>query len=190
MKKRAMIFGGLVLAGSLAMGATALGAQITDSRAKDIALTHAGVVEEDVAYIFAKTDREHGKMVYEVEFLTDDYKEYDYEINAEDGTIISYDYDAEDSFYSYIPRDQRTIDISSEEAEDIALRHADKDQEDVLYVKTEFDMDDGLAVYEIEFYAQDGVEYDYEISAYTGEIISYDYDAEDSLRYGARNYRR
>ena len=107
MKKRAMIFGGLVLAGSLAMGATALGAQITDSRAKDIALTHAGVVEEDV-----------------------------------------------------------------------------------LYVKTEFDMDDGLAVYEIEFYAQDGVEYDYEISAYTGEIISYDYDAEDSLRYGAGNYRR
>ena len=171
MKKRAMIFGGLVLAGSLAMGATALGAQITDSRAEDIALTHAGVDEEDVAYIFAKTDREHGKMVYEVEFLTDDYKEYDYEINAEDGTIISYDYDAE----GYVNNNGNTsanVAISAEQAKQIALNKVSGATTSNIY-EFKLDRDDGRYKYEGKI-IYGTFEYEFEIDANTGNIIEWD----------------
>ena len=38
---------------------------------------------------------------------------------------------------------------------------------------TEFDVDDGIPEYEVEFF-QDGWEYDYTIHADTGEVLSYD----------------
>ena len=52
-------------------------------------MSHAGVEEKDVAHIRAKKDYENGQQVYEVEFYTSDYKEYDYEIAAADGAIIA-----------------------------------------------------------------------------------------------------
>ena len=57
------------------------------------------------------------------------------------------------------------------EAEDIALSHAGVKREDVRFDRTDYDNDDGVPTYEIEFHA-DGWEYDYEIQAETGEIRS------------------
>ncbi len=99
MKKRTLVIGSVILAAvmSISLGATAFAA-VGQQKAEDIALEHAGLTSSDIKYIFSETDWEHGTKVYDVEFLTNDLKEYDYEINAETGSIISFDYDAEHSF--------------------------------------------------------------------------------------------
>lgn len=64
-------------------------------RAKEIALEHAGLTENEVTFSKAKTDKEHGVTVYEIEFFKD-RMEYDYEINAATGEIIEWDKDYDD----------------------------------------------------------------------------------------------
>ena len=187
---RKIFVSGLV-AGAIAVTAamTVMGAQITEEGAKDIALKHAGVTSENVSFIFAKQDWEHGTQVYDVEFITKDFKEYDYEIKADDGSILSYDYDAEHSFYTSLLSERRSIAVDAEKAKEIALNHAGTDGSKVSFVKAELEYDDGIATYEIEFFSNDGKEYDYEISAYTGEIVSYDCDAEANYYYSRGRLR-
>ena len=98
MKKRIGLAGAALAAGVMVMGAqmTAFAASVTKEQAQEIALKDAGIAAEDAAWILTKTDYEHGRLVYEVEFITKDYAEYDYEISAESGVILSFDYDAEE----------------------------------------------------------------------------------------------
>lgn len=65
--------------------------------------------------------------------------------------------------------------ISREEAEKIALEHAGFTADQVTYLRTEYEIDDGRPQYEVQFH-QDRWEYDYEIDAETGAILSYDRD--------------
>lgn len=181
MRKRALAVG--ILAGALAASAamSALAAQMTAETAKETALKHAGVKADDVAYIKAELEREDGRQVYDVEFLTKDYKEYDYELDAEKGTILHYDSEAERSFYKDIPQEKRRAEVSLDKAKEIALQHAGKAAKDVTFTKTVLEKDDGQQTYDVEFYTKDKSgwkEFDYEISAYTGEVLSYDLDAE------------
>ena len=60
--------------------------------------------------------------------------------------------------------------ITAEEAQSAAFTHAGVSQSDVAQLEIEFDSEDGLMVYEVEFYAV-GVEYDYDINARTGEVV-------------------
>ena len=185
MKKWTIGLGTALAAGVLAAGmavsagaAPASGGGIGQEKAEQIAADHAGVKKDDILYIFSELDYEDGRKVYEVEFYTKDYREYDYEISAADGAVISCDYDAETSFWKNIPDRDRTVQITEEKAQEIALNHAGKKAEDVRILRMKLDYDDGMAVYEVEFFAGENEEYDYEISAWTGEIISRDYDAE------------
>lgn len=68
---------------------------ITEDDAKSIALEHAGLSESQVTYIKIGIDREDGRDVYDVEFYTDNEKEYDYEIDPYTGQILDFDYDAD-----------------------------------------------------------------------------------------------
>ena len=97
MKKRTLAIGTLTLTAALAvsMSGIALAAQISKDRAEEIALSDAGVKEDDLIYIYSKQDRDDGRLVYDVEFVTDDYIEYDYEISVSTGEILGMDYDAE-----------------------------------------------------------------------------------------------
>lgn len=63
------------------------GEYIGNEKAKAIALKHAGVSSSDVKKLKCKLEKEHGTMVYEVEFKYNGY-EYEYEINAVSGKII------------------------------------------------------------------------------------------------------
>ena len=175
----------LAAAAAMNVGAAANGqtAAITEERAKEIAMDHAGVDGEDISYITVKTDYERGQKVYDVEFYTKDYREYDYEIGAADGAVVSCDYDAETSFWRNLSGKDRTVSVTEEKAKEIALDHAGKKAADVTFVKVKLDYDDGAAFYDVEFYAGDQEEYDYEISAWTGEIVGWDYDME-SFRAG------
>ena len=75
------------------------GSGITEEEAKSIALTDAGVTEENVSAIRVKQDRDDGVMIYEVEFYSG-AQEYDYDIEMATGTILSKDYDVENDFYT------------------------------------------------------------------------------------------
>ncbi|MCM1267215.1 MAG: PepSY domain-containing protein [Bacteroidales bacterium] len=60
--------------------------------------------------------------------------------------------------------------ISPDEAKAVALEDADVIGE-VTYTKAKLDYEDGIAIYEIEFFA-DNTEYEYEINAATGSVYS------------------
>ena len=68
---------------------------ISKEEANTIALNHAGLAAKDVTGLKAELDFDHGQAEYEVEFHYSGY-EYDYEIDAESGKIISWDKDLED----------------------------------------------------------------------------------------------
>ncbi len=138
---------------------------IGEAEAKAKALAHAGLQESQVTFLRAELDQDDGRQVYEVEFYTQDGKEYDYEIDAAAGEILSYDYDAETSVPTAGTASGQTI--TQAEAKAKALAHAGLKESQVTFLRAELDRDDGRQVYEVEFYTQDYKEYDYEIDAAT-----------------------
>lgn len=164
---------------------------IDTEKAKEIALEHAGVAAADALYLSAKPDYDDGVKVYDVEFYTDG-TEYDYEINAETGAVLSFDHDLEwrgtkaassantsSSSASAAAASSATAsgDIGADKAKSVALAHAGLSEGEVDFLYAQPDWENGRRVYDVEFYA-DGREYDYEILAADGTILSYDYDAE------------
>ena len=153
---------------------------ISLDKAKEIALSHAGLSSDQVTFVQANKDFDDGIQKYDIEFYCNG-KEYDYEINASNGEIIQYDYDME---YNYIPNNNTTnnqsnvnttANISAERAKEIALSHAGLASNQVTFQRIELDFDNGIQKYEIEFY-YNYREYSYEIDANTGNILSYEQD--------------
>ena len=73
-------------------------AATTLEAAKQTALAHAGLTASQVQFVKAQTDRDDGRLFYEIEFVVKSgnvWKEYDYEIDASTGRILDFDYDAE-----------------------------------------------------------------------------------------------
>ena len=83
-----------------ASGGTQSRADIGAGKAKTIALNHAGVSASNAVFLHAKLDYDDGRRTYEVEFYSGS-KEYDYEIDAATGELLSYDFAAE----RYTPAD-------------------------------------------------------------------------------------
>lgn len=145
--------------------------KITKAKAKSIALKHAGVSASKATFVKAKLDYEDGRRVYEIEFYSGN-TEYDYEILASNGKIISFDKDIEN--YK-IPRKNTSSStyIGKAKAKSIALKDAGVSASSATFTKTKLDYEDGIRVYEIEFYTN-SAEYEYEISAKTGKIRDMD----------------
>ena len=148
-------------------------AALTAEGAKEIALDHAGLSAGQVTFIRAELDRDDGRLVYDVEFYTADYKEYDYEIDASTGAVISYDYDAE--HYTRPSGGQTGSYIGDAKARQIALAQV-PGATDSNIRKAHLDWDDGRAEYEVEI-IYNYMEYDFEIDATTGAIISRDVES-------------
>ena len=68
------------------------GTDIGAEEAKNAALNHAGLSAEDVTFTKAELDWEDGAAVYEIEFISG-ITEYEYKVNASDGTILEYEID-------------------------------------------------------------------------------------------------
>ena len=155
---------------STSTSSTDIGAE----KAKEIALQHAGVSASNAVFVKAERERDDGRLTYDVDFYAGN-KEYDYEILAADGTILSYDADIE----GYrIPSSTSTSSsgyIGVDRAKQIALEHAGLSSSDVNFVKAEFDHDDGRAEYEIEFH-HNFREYEYTIDAASGTILEAERD--------------
>ena len=158
-------------------GTGSAGDTIGEQKAKEIALEHAGLKSSDVTFIRAVLEYDDRNWEYDVEFYdADTYTEYDYEILASSGEILSFDKDIEG--YSIPKESTSSKRITKAKAKSIALKHAGVSASKATFVKAKLGYEDGRRVYEIEFYSGN-TEYDYEILASNGKIISYDKDIEN-----------
>ena len=138
------------------------------------ALKDAGVNEADASRIRVTMDRDDGMLVYEVRFDAAEV-EYDYEIDAESGRIISTDVERWDDD----DRDDRNrtananVAVSRDEAVKTALGKVSGATE--KDVRIELDYDDGRYRYEGDI-IYNGIEYDFEIDADSGRILEWEED--------------
>lgn len=158
-------------------------------KANEIAISHAGLSSGSVSFVKAKIDHEDGVKVYDIEFYSGNV-EYDYEINAATGAIMSFDQDIENyeiptqpaaptqaATQPAAPTQAQTASvISVDKAKQIALSHAGVSG--ASFKKVKLDTDDGVRVYEIEFKVGN-VEYEYDIDASSGAIISSSSEIDD-----------
>ncbi len=159
---------------------------VTAEDAKKIALDHAGFKSSEVTYLTAEKDWDDGSKHYDVEFFKGDY-EYDYEIDAATGKILTHSKEKEDdkSASSSKPASSSTSSsktISKSKAKSIALAKAGLKESQVKNLAVKLDKDDGRTYYDVEFkYTKGNVtyEYDFEINAVSGKIVEWDKDIDD-----------
>lgn len=165
------------------------GNYITEAQAKSIALKDAGVQESAAVFLTVRLDWDDGRPEYEVEFYSGRV-EYDYEIHAVTGAILSSDRDLENfeipaagtstGTSTSTPSGTTTAGtsastsgvIGAEKAKSIAL---DRAPAGTTVYQCKLDRDDGRTVYEVEM-RNGRMEYDCEIDAYTGAILKWESD--------------
>lgn len=157
--------------------------KITREEAMAIALEKAGVKEDEIRMEEFHIDRDDNRLVYEIEFRHENI-EYSAEISVTDGRIVEWDVDKEGGRTTQtttpVVKEQNTLDveITLEEAKEIALNKAGLKEADVVFEEAKLDRDDGRVEYDIEF-RNGRVEYSAEISAVDGTIRSWDVDYDD-----------
>ena len=146
---------------------------IGEDAALKAALEAAGVNEADASRIRVSLDRDDGRTVYDVSFDVGQ-TEYDYEVLASDGRVVSSDVEQrDDDRYDCDGRNRRKnadVAVSCEEAADIALAKVPGATENDIRI--ELDHDDGRYKYEGDI-IYERVEYEFEIDADSGEVISW-----------------
>ena len=149
------------------------GDYITEAEAKSIALKDAGVKESAAVFLTVRLDWDDGRPEYEVEFYSGQ-TEYDYEIHAVTGAILSSDRDLENFEIPTVSASSDDM-ISAEKAKSIALERAPSG---TTVLQCKLDRDDGRTVYEVEM-RNGRMEYDCDIDAYTGSILKWESDYDD-----------
>ena len=150
---------------------------ISESQAKNAAISHAGVSANVITEYESELDREHGVMIYEIEFKCEGF-EYEYEIDASSGAVLKHEKDQDDD---YVPpqsgggQSSGGSYIGEARAKEIAFSHAGVSADAVHEYEAELDEDDGMMIYEIEFKAGN-YEYEYEIDAISGSVLKYEWD--------------
>lgn len=144
---------------------------IDANMALSIALTHAGVSSDEIFESKTETEIKHGKQIFEVKFTTSSGVEYDYEINTTDGTIISYEYDAE-SLYLQPPSPNTGI-ITETQAKQAVLDRVPQASAEHIFI--ELEEDDGRLEYKGSF-IYNNIKYKFKIDAYSGGMIEWEAD--------------
>lgn len=157
--------------------------RLTKEEALEIALDHAGLNSFEVEEM--ERDNDDSRPVIEIEFRSGSM-EYEYTIDAYTGQILEFETERR---RDVTPRSTSTTAasdedlITKEEALAIALEAAELSEEDIRDLENEFEKEDGVPSYEIEFNTVDS-EYEFDIDAKTGEILEFEKDLEDMLKSG------
>ena len=171
------------LGGIKSEGKASAKSYIGKNAALSAALKAAGLTKDQVKNIEVKLDNDDGVMVYEVEFDRG-YDEYDYDINAKTGAVVSYDNEISGKDVKSTGSSNKNTSAAKENvigkaaAKNAALKHAGLSESNVTGLKVELDRDDGKLVYDVEFKSA-GYEYDYEIDAVKGTILQSDKELDD-----------
>lgn len=167
---------------------------IGENKALEIALEDASVKESSIVGLEIEFDAEKGVLLYEVEFNVGT-KEYEYDINAKTGKIMTRKIDDDyDDYHNYNNQNNNSSNngvsngngngngnsnyIGKEKAKNIALGDANISSNNIREYEIELDTDDGIAKYEIDF-KSGNKEYSYEINATTGNIIDKEIEIDD-----------
>ena len=169
-------------AGIPANTAPAAAGGMTEAEAKAIALADAGVQENDAVFLKVKTDREHGIMVYEIDFYSNGM-EYDYDIDISTGEIVGKSQEAEIIPAALpqqaAPAQSAAAPVDGEEAAiQAALTHAGVNRNETMGMRVKTDWEFSGKIYEVEFHVG-RTEYNYDIDADTFEILSWEVDTDD-----------
>ena len=141
---------------------------VNEDSALSIAFEHAGVTIEQLVHSRVKPDRDDGLMIFEVEFITTDGVEYDYDISQADGTILSFNQEAH---VPYNPAAGTEGLISEDQARQAVIdRVPGASAENVAVF---LDEDDGRLEYEGHL-AYDNMLYEFTIDAYSGAVIEWE----------------
>ncbi|EIC96837.1 peptidase propeptide and YpeB domain protein [Lachnoanaerobaculum saburreum F0468] len=154
--------------------------KISADKAKRIALGDAKLAEKDVTFVKVELELEDNRLVYDVEFYSGNV-EYDYDIDAVSGAIVSADKDIENYVIpaqpsTEAPTKAQASEISVEKAKQIALSHAGVGS--ARFTKAKIDYENGVKVYEIEFKVGN-MEYEYDINVLNGAIVSSSAEIDD-----------
>ena len=150
---------------------------ISRESAKDAAFKHAIVTESEVTDLSVELDIEHHRVIYDISFDHKGY-EYEYEVNALTGDVVSYFKEKEEVIVKTTTKKKTTTTkkttvskISKEKAKSIALKDAGVNEKDIKDYEIEYDYEKGKYIYEIDF-ESGKYDYSYDIYANTGKIIN------------------
>ena len=171
------------------------GKDIGKEAALEAALQDAGVTEEEATRLKTSKDSDDGRTVYEIQFDANG-TEYDYEIAAEDGTILNVDTESiasnttaqnqdtqgnesaqatqngqqNDTQNAQAQSAEADVAVSQEQAMQTALERVPGATESDI--RMELDNDDGQYKYEGDI-IYDQREYEFEIDANTGTVLEW-----------------
>ena len=117
---------------------------------------------------------------YEVELKTADGQEFDCELNAYTGELLSSELHTAEGWtiFTEVSYADPAETIGYARAKAIALSHAGISESAARDMEVEPDDEDGVPVYEVSF-KSGGMEYDYEIHAVSGEILKHEAERDD-----------
>lgn len=161
----------------------------------DIALEHANISRDSARFTKTHLDNDDAVPNYEIEFIADGI-EYEYEVAVSSGEILKSK--TENANYNEVTTQPAEVSnsnpvketttkaqnlgyISVDGAKAAALSDARVKEADAVFEKAEFDGDDLIPHYDIEFY-YDGYEYDYEINAQSAAVIEKSKEKERSVK--------
>jgi len=125
----------------------------------------------------ARLDYDDGLAEYDINIVAGD-KKYEYKIDAVSGAIIGRQFEMIKT--KPVTATKPTAPASSEyigeeKAKALVLEFASVSAKDAVFVQCKLDREDGMYVYEIEFFANFS-EYEAEVDAVTGDIIDFEMD--------------
>ena len=151
---------------------------IGETAAKSAALSHAGVSSSGTTWIKAQFERDDGRYIYELEFVSGGAK-YEYDIDATSGAVIKFESEQYNGGQQGSWGNQTGgAMIGEAAAKSAALSHAGVSESEAGYMRVELDRDDGYTIYEVDFRVG-WMEYEYKIDAYTGTILQAERDYDD-----------
>lgn len=139
---------------------------VSEAKAQEIALAHAGVKAVDATITKSKLDYDDGRQVYEIEWYANGAK-YDYEIDIATGEVVKSDYEAKN-----IVGTGNSATINEADAKKAVLARVSGATTSDIY-EWEFDYDDGHPEYEGKI-IYGGSEYEFTIDATSGTVTEWD----------------
>ena len=139
---------------------------VSEAKAQEIALAHAGVKPADATITKSKLDYDDGRQVYEVEWYSNGAK-YDYEIDVATGEVVKSDYEAK----TFVGTGNNAT-ISEADAKKTVLARVSGATASDIY-EWALDYDNGHPEYEGKI-IYGGSEYEFTIDATSGTITEWD----------------
>ena len=144
---------------------TSIGA-VSEAKAQEIALAHAGVKPADATITKSKLDYDDGRQVYEVEWYANGAK-YDYEIDVATGEVVKSDYETK-----AVVGTSNGATISEADAKKTVLARVSGATASDIY-EWALDYDSGRPEYEGKI-IYGGSEYEFTIDATSGTVTEWD----------------